>query len=433
MGILQKTGKFLGVDKFANSMGTLARIATGEVDADIKRQEQDGNNLQKITYALKQEKDPAKKARLQKLAQSLLNNQGATATEIDPSLNYSAKEIYGSGANVALNMLTPGAFKGSKAAVIAKNATLGGAFGAASGLEKNRSASGVVGSAVGGAAIGGAMGAAGLMAKAAKDYMGNKLPEWMMNKAVKPALQDLKKNVKYGSDTLGKELLDEGVKGGPKKLLEIADAKINALEDELQNALTSPGLSEARITKEQIKPYVEDLIATKNGIPGLKDQAQGIQAVWNDLPEEMTLQEANQMKRRIYNELRDAAYKLDAKLGTKASALKQIARGLKTEIENTVGGTVVKDINQKLSIYGRLENSMVDQLAREMRNNGISLTDAILVAGGDTSSILALIRHAGQGIETHTAQALHKLDKVGTGVAGSLTKEVIKKGILNIP
>jgi hypothetical protein len=139
------------------------------------------------------------------------------------------------------------------------------------------------------------------------------------------------------------------------------------------------------------------------------------------------------MKRRIYNELRSPAYKLDAKLNTKAHTLKLIAKGLKTEIENTVGGTVVKDINRKLSIYGRLEDAMVDQLARNLRNNGVSLTDAILLAGGDTTSFLALLRHLGQGAETYAAQGLSKVEKVGTGVVGRTAKNVIKRAVLNAP
>lgn len=433
MGAVQKLGNFLGVKKFADAMASTARVLTGEVAQDRELLEQDSANLQKITYAMKNEKDPVKKERLAKLAKSLLNSKTATAEEIDPGLKLSNKEIIGSAANVVLNMATPSAFKGGKAAVVAKNAAMGAGYGAASGLEKNRSASGVVGSTVGGALTGAAIGTVGLLGKAAKEYVGKTVPEWMMNKAVKPALQDLKKNVKYGSATLGKELLDEGVKGGPKKLLEIADNKTTSLEDELQSVLSHQGLSEARINKQQIRPYLEELITAKKGTPGLAGEAQKIEGIWKSMPEEMNLQQANVMKRRIYQELKDVSYKLDAKLGTRAAALKQIAKGLKTEIENTVGGTVVQDINKKLSIYGKLENAMVDQLARNMRNNGISLTDAILLAGGDKTSALALLRNLGQGAGTYAAQGLKQVQKIGTGPIGKTTKEVIRRGSFNLP
>lgn len=433
MGVAQKIGNFLGVKKFAEGLASTGRVISGSVAKDIKTQEEADNALQKLTYVFKNEKNPAKKAQLGQLLQSQLSAKGMSATEIDPGLNLTPKEIIGSAANVALNVAAPTAFKGGAKAVLGKNALLGAGYGAASGLEKNRTTSGVIGSAVGGALVGTAIGGIGLLAKSAKDFLTTKTPEWVMNKAVKPALQDLKKNVKYGSNTLGKELLEDGVKGGPKKLLEIAESKTVEFENQLQKELTNPALSEARITREKIVPYLKDFIEQKAGTPGASGDVKRIQNIIDTIPDTMTLPEANIMKRRIYKELRDVAYKLDAKLGVKANALKQIASGLKTEIENEVGGTIVKDINQKLSIYGRLENSMVDQLAREMRNNGISLTDAILVAGGDTTSILALLRHLGQGVETNLAQTLYKARNLGTGAVGQAVKGAVKKGILNLP
>jgi hypothetical protein len=423
---------YLGIKKFGKGVASAIRVGTGEVQRDIQVQQNADASVQKLVYAAKQEKDQEKKRRLLEMAQKL-GGQNIAPEQIDPGLKLTNKEILGSAANVVLNVATPGAFKGGKAAVVAKNAAMGAGYGAASGLEKNRSASGIAGSTIGGGIIGTFTGLFGLGAKAAKDFVGVKTPEWIMNKAVKPALQDLKKNVKYGTATLGKELLDEGVKGGPKKLLQIADDKLNSLEDELQRVLTQPGLDEARITRQQIRPYLKELVETKKGVPGLGGEAQRIEGIWKSMPEAMTLQEANQMKRRIYQELRDVSYKMDAKLGTRAAALKQIAKGLKTEIENTVGGTVVSDINKKLSIYGRLENAMVDQLARNMRNNGISLTDAILLAGGDTTSVLALLRHIGQGAETHIAQGMSKVSKVGTGAVGKTVKNVMKRAALNAP
>lgn len=432
MGLFPKAAEFLGIKKFGQGIASAARVFTGGVDNDIRNQQRADASMQKVLYAARNEQDPVKKQRLLDFVKRTQGNQ-ITASDIDPGLNLTKREIWGSAANTVLNIATPGAFKGGKAAILGKNALLGSAYGAASGLEKNRNLSGIIGSTVGGTIIGGATGATGIFAKAAKDFIGKKIPVWMMNKAVKPALQDLKKNVKFGTKTLGEELLNEGVKGGPKKLLEIARNKLTSLEDELQRILDNPALSEARITRKQIEPYLSDLITTKKGIPGLASDANKIEGIIRSIPKELTLQEANQMKRRIYEELRDIAYRLDAKLGVKSSALKQIARGLKTEIENTVGGTVVNDINRKLSIYGRLENSMSDQLAREMRNNGIGLTDAILLAGGDTTSILALLRHLGNATQTHIAQGMSKVSKVGTGRTAKIVKGVAKRAALNAP
>lgn len=430
MGAIQKIGEFLGVKKFADAMASTGRFLTGQVDKDINTQAESGSSLQKLTYILKNEKDPNKKAQLQKLIQSHLDSGNVNPDQIDKGLNLSNKEIIGSGANVVMNMFTPGAFKGGAGSVIAKNAALGSGFGLGSGLEQNRDTSGIIGSTVGGGLIGAGIGVAGRVAKIAKDFVGTTAPEWMMNNAVRPALQEIKKNVKYGGETLGKQLLDEGVAGTPKKLMELSSHTIDKLEDELQSTLAD---SAGQIKREQIIPYVKDLVERKAGTPGMAGDVKRIQNIIESIPDSMTLKEANVMKRRIYKELDDVSYKLDAKLSTKASTLKDIAKGLKSEIENAVGDDTVKEINRKLSIYGKLNESMVDKISREMRNNGISLTDAVLLAGGDTTSILALLRHIGQGLETYGAQGLKKVNNIGTGVAGKTTKELLRRGTLNLP
>lgn len=495
MGVIPKIAKFLGVDKLAKGAASAYRAATGEVNQDIQTQQAGDAAVQKLLYVARNEADPAKKRRLLAMANKL--GGSATAEDIDPGLTLSNREIIGSAANTVLNIATPGAFKGGKAAIVAKNAALGGAFGAASGMEKGRNASGIVGSTVGGAAVGAVVGATGIVLKAAKDFATRTTPEWMMNKAVKPALQELKKNVKTGSNTLGKELLDEGVKGSPKRLLTVAQDKLQSFEDELQTALSRFDDDAARtiqkrlpdaqiaelgatinkldaqfvakptpankkalenavalynksvsdrptklISRESIKPYLKELVAQKNKTPGAKDQAKAIEGVLDDLPEEMTLQEANEIKRNLYAELRDVSYKLDAKLSTKAGAMKQIARGLKKEIETATGDAGVREINKKLSIYGRLEDAVVDQMARSMKNNGISLTDAILAAGGVGSmnpvafaGVLATIvgRHNSTALATRGANILSKGQRIGTGAAGRLIKAGVRRAALNAP
>ncbi len=422
---------FLGVQKFGQGLASAGRALTGGVNRDIQSQNQTSSDVQKLLYAARREKDPQKQTRLLKLAQSF--GTGTNATDIDQGLNLSNKEVLGSAANVALNVAAPGAFKGGKTSVIAKNALVGAGFGAASAANDNKKLGGTIGSTLLGAGAGAALGAGGLLAKAAKDFVGTKLPTWMMNKAVKPALQDLKKNVKFGSPTLGEDLLTEGVKGGPRRLLEIAEKNLTSLEDDLQRVLSDPTLAKAQIRRDTVFPHLREMMLQKHTVPGGRNDMIQIKDIYNDLPEVMSLPQAQAIKRSIYQELRSPAYRLDANLTTKTATLKNIAKGLKTEIENTVGGTVVQDINRKLSIYGRLENSMVDQLARELRNNGIGLTDAVLAAGGWPTTILGLLRHVGKGTETHIAQGLNKFSKLGTGPVGKGVKELTRKATLNLP
>jgi len=343
-----------------------------------------------------------------------------------------------------LNIATPGAFKGGKVAIIAKNAALGSAFGTVSGLEQDRTVGGIVGSAVGGAVIGGLTGAAGIGSKVLKDFTSITTPKWLMDKAVKPTLDEARKTIKYGWRSLADELLKEGIWGGPRKLLQIAYDRLSSLEDELQLIVNHPRFSEVRIGREKVAGYLKDLLEAKAGTPGLKGDVQRIKNIVDAIPEQMTLPEALQMKRRIYHELRDVAYKLDAKLSVKGATLKQIAKALKIEVENAVGGTVVSDINKKLSLYGRLENRIVDQMARSMRNNSFGLTDAILTSGGIATlnplGVLAGLGSAGvkhaagsTAFRTAAAQGLSKLQNAGTGVIGKTVKGTIKRGALNLP
>lgn len=443
MGILQKTGNFLGISKFGQGLASAGRVLSGQVEKDIEAQERDTEQVNKILYAAKQEKDPTKRTKLLNIAKGIASSS-TSAMDIDPGLNLSNKEVLGSGANIILNIATPGAFKGGKAAIVGKNALLGAGFGTASGLEKNRSAGGIAGSTVGGALVGGAIGGLAVGARALREFTTTATPKWLMEKAVKPTLDESRKFIKYGQKSLGEELLAEGVKGSPQRLLEIADSKLASLEDELQGVINHPSLSEVRILREKLLPYAKDLIEAKAGTPGLGGDMQRIKGVFDSIPEQLTLSEANQMKRRIYNELRDVSYKLDAKLGVKAKALKIIAKGLKQEIEEAVGGTIVKEINQRLSLYGRLEGRIVDQLARNMRNNSFGLTDAILTAGGVATmnplGILSALgasglKHAGGStlVRTSVAQGLNKLKNVGGGKVGQTIGGAVKRGILNIP
>lgn len=67
-----------------------------------------------------------------------------------------------------------------------------------------------------------------------------------------------------------------------------------------------------------------------------------------------------------------------------------------------------------------------------MRNKGISLTDGALLGGCDTTSTLALLRQIGQGLETYGAQALAKVKNAGADVTDKTTKELLKRGTLNL-
>lgn len=431
-GFLQKAAGFLGIEKFGQGLASAGRVLSGGVGQDIQQSNQTANNASTLTRLAQQTADPARRTQLLQLARTM---SGDTATEIDPGLNFSNKEIIGSAANVALNIATPGAFKGGFGAQIAKNTAVGAGFGLAGGLNQNESAGGVVKSTLAGGLLGGSLPVAGKVFGKAKNVFTEKLPEKIYNTAVKPTLDELRKNIKYGNETLGRELMNDGVRGGSKRLLEIAKEKLNSYENELQTTFAN---STGTIKRAELKKYFSGLIETTRNTPGIGAERQKITQLLKEFPKEVSLQQANKIKRNLYNELRNVAYKLDANLTTKREAMKTLAKALKTELENKVGGTKVANINKKLSIYGRLEDRIVDVLARENKNNFFGLTDNILAGAGfiEPTAFLGLVTKKAIGStfgKTNIAVGLNKLGKMGGGKTGAATKAFTKRMILNAP
>jgi len=436
-GIAQKTAGFMGVEKAGQGLATTSRVASGAIN-------QTGNNVwqlfqdqQHIIDAM--HKMPLGSPQRQRLGEFLkrgMNDQPITQAEIDPGTQLSNKEVLGSFANVGLNIATPAAFKGGFGTQVAKNAALGTGFGLAGGLNDNKSARGIATSTAEGAAIGAAIPIVGKGLEKAKEAITQKLPEALMNHAVKPTLNELKKNIKTGSPTLGKELLAEGVAGSPKKLLQISDKRLNLYEDKLQTVLKN---SKGVITREELKPYFEDTIKKLELTPGAKDGVTTVESLLADVPQRMDLQTANTIKRNLYDRLRDVAYKLDPKLTDTVQTMKTLARGLKTEIENKSGNPeLVNQINKRLSTYGRLEDRVVDILARDNRNKLVSLTDTIAGSAGFINPLAwaGLVLKKGSESErvlTNTAKLLNKGKNIGSGAVGKATKSIIKRAALNIP
>ena len=127
MGAVQKTGEFLGIEKFGQGLASAGRVISGGVGEDIESQQALNSQLGKVLYAARNETNPEKRSRLLNIAQKV--GGGTSAEEIDPGLSLSNKEVLGSAASLGLNILTPGAFKGGKLAKIGKSAVLGAGFG----------------------------------------------------------------------------------------------------------------------------------------------------------------------------------------------------------------------------------------------------------------------------------------------------------------
>jgi hypothetical protein len=438
--IQEKIASFMGIEKAGQGLATAGRVLSGSINQSGNEASQsllDYNKEMVARRASGAKLTDGQKSRLQQIASG--SDRGYTEqSQIDTGSALSNKEVIGSFGNVALNVAMPTAFKGGLGAQAAKSAALGAGFGTTGGMNDKEDIGGIIKSTITGAVIGGAIPvvgkAIGKVASKARKAVTQNLPESLMNHAVKPTLNELKKNIKTGSETLGKELLDESVSGSPKKLLKISDSKLTSLESELQSALKS---SKGTITREKLRPYFEDTIKTLQQTPGSKDAVLKVEDLLVDVPETMSLETANVIKRNLYSRLRDVAYKIDPSLSDKANAMKVLARGLKVEIENNSDNPeLIKSINKKLSIYGRLEDRVVDILARDGRNNMVGLTDTILGGAGFVNPLawVALLgKHASTStrVLTKTAKVLNRGKNIGTGKTTKVIKEVTKRALYN--
>jgi hypothetical protein len=414
-------------------LASAARVIGGSVNQSGK---EEAAALQQLSILQKLPVGSPERRRAMEQYNKLYKGGIATQAEIDPGTKLSNHEVIGSFGNIALNVATPGAFKGGIGSQIAKNAVLGGGFGLAGGLTENKKGSALIGSTALGAGIGSVIPIAGKLSGKVKDVLTQKLPESLMNHAVKPTLDELRKSIKFGSPTLGKELLEEGTKGSATGLLKLADTKLDLYENQLQKIL---GKSRDKIRRNDIMPYLKPAIAKLEKTPGAKSQAIKFREVFIDLPREMTVKQANEIKRNLYSELRDVAYKLDPSLSKTKEAMKTVASGLKAEIEKKSGASeIVRTLNKKLSIYGRLEDRVVDQLARANRNNIIGLTDTILAGAGFINPLAfagLLAKHASTStrVLTNSAVGLNKLNKIGTGKTSQVLKQGLRRAIFNVP
>lgn len=453
---------FLGVEKFGQGYATAVRVNSGEADQSGKESYQslkDTTEVLKTLHNLPKD-DPRREHLVNFLKQTIDQQSYTPQSQIDPGTTLSNKEVLGSAANVALAATMGGklsSFNGagqvsktaqavnkvaapfSKSTVLGKAGNLGvqgAAYGLAGGLNDGKSGTDLVKSTATGAAFGAGASLAGSAIGKTKELVFKDGPRTLMDRAVKPTVDELKKNVKYGSKTLSDELLNEGVKGTSKGLLEISERELTQNEDKLQAILQH---SDGTVKKADIAKYLEPAITKIKKTPGVTGHADTFTEVLNDLPDTMTVSEANEIKRLIYDELRDVAYHIDPKLSKTKEAMKLVAKGLKTEVEKQSGNAdEVIALNKKLSIYGRLEKRVVNELART--RPAMDLKD-MLISGFASQHPLGWATLIGKKTfettvaKTYAAQGLHKVEQLTQKPAAQAIKKgvnaVAKKAVLN--
>jgi len=388
---LKKAGDFLGITKFAQGIGVTLFLNSKEG----KKLQKDAENGDKIAL---------------ETLQGILNEAP------------SAKEVIGSAALTALNTVTAGIGTAASATgKVAQGVATGYAYDVAGDLEKDKTLKEAATPGVA-TATAGVLSSAGVITNWV-GKKGQRGAERIYNSTVKPNIEDTKKAILYNGKTLGRKLLDEGLAGGDEKLLMKANVGLQSNEKKLQTILSK---SKEVIKREELVPYLENLKSQLMNTPTPRAQKalEQVDEALNLLPENFDLSKANELKRSLYRELGDLAYKLDPNLSGSAETSKSIASGLKELIEKKSGTPVVAELNQKLSTFYQLQDGVLDNLARRTRNN---------LAGVGTLGALIEKTIGSPAVKTYGAKiidrASKKLQSLGTGVGGKLTKAMIMNAI----
>lgn len=212
-----------------------------------------------------------------------------------------------------------------------------------------------------------------------------KLPVKMMNQVFKETLPETRAALKKGEEKLGETLgeiaLKKGEKGGAEAIWQQATAKIDDLENGLQQVLAN---AQESVPIQKIRDTIAPLIKRYRDAGNEADAValeHRLENIVNSNGELIPLQKANEIKRTLYTEARNAYNKVSSET---MEGIKAIARGLKEGIEEGAGPMkkTIQQINKDLSYHGRIADSMVDRIARVGRNEMLSLKNASLLAGG---------------------------------------------------
>lgn len=219
-----------------------------------------------------------------------------------------------------------------------------------------------------------ALGAGGELIGAGVNKIGDLLKSTapkLMNSVLKTPLKDLKQ----GKD-IGKELVERGMFGTEKGLLNKAEEGLTSNEGTLQKLLTG---SNKNIDKNVVVKELKGLKNFYEQVPGRTAEVEAINSKIADFNKmgDITPSKANEIKRAIYD-LRQKSYGKDI-VPIQADTEKTMARGLKKAVEGVVPES--KNLNKELQFYGQLRKLISDNMAKGEKG-GIPLSVKDLLMGG---------------------------------------------------
>lgn len=188
---------------------------------------------------------------------------------------------------------------------------------------------------------------------------------------------------------LEEEAAKTGLMGVSRQsILDKAGAEITNIEQAI-DAIVKDAKGDIPISK--IKSYVQPLIDAYNRIPGEESSVKAIQGVLDSLDEKqgetISVQDAQQLKKDIYQHIAKSYGKGLMEISPDTEAQKQIARGLKTELENLI--PEIHDLNQQHAVYNGIQEALDRTIARGtgkgIAGTGVGLYDLLTAGIGEVA------------------------------------------------
>lgn len=367
-----KVGDFLGIKKFGQAIGTASYLYLTK----------DGRDLLKNA-----DKDPSKAQALYEVLREAPSSKEIVGSAALTALNIaSAGTLQGAGAGMQSFRLVPitkagraaagintAVKSGGALARIGKSAALGGAFGVAGAMEQNKGFKEGVKQTATLSGISGGLTGVGVGINKGKQFsskVGQKIAGGIMNTTIKPTLEESKKSIKYGQGSLGQEMLKRNIKGSNKQIYDLAIEKVDELENQLDNVLKNSKLT---ISRNEIAKYfkktVRNLQATPT--PEAKKEIEFIKSyLVTQLPKQLSLADANTMKRNLYKQIGEKAFNIDPKKSAHAPIYRTVANALKQEIEKKAQSNLMptgvdmlqKNLAPQLGVHSKEAQRIVSKI-----------------------------------------------------------------------
>jgi hypothetical protein len=206
-----------------------------------------------------------------------------------------------------------------------------------------------------------------------------KLPETALTQILKRTPAQVAKN-----PNLPAQAAETGLTGISRQAIaNNAEKAIQSIEVSLDDLLSK---STGKVSTAKVAGYLNDLRGAYANIPGEEGSVEIIDKIANQLFQgfkegrSLTVLEANQLKRDIYQVISKSYGKGVFELPAKTEAQKLVASGLKKEIEKVI--PEAKTLNQKQAVYIQIKKVLDKTIARTegkgIAGTGIGIHDLLL-------------------------------------------------------